>query len=80
LSCLNESGVAVPEKVSVIGFDDIDMAKYSNPPLTTVHVYKEEIGILAVRILMDKINGKYEAPVKVVTPCTLIRRSTTLSR
>jgi LacI family transcriptional regulator len=48
----------VPEDFSVIGFDDLDMATHSNPPLTTVAPPKQQMGGLAAQILLDYISGK----------------------
>ena len=40
MCALNEHGIRVPEDVSIIGFDDLSLGAFSNPPLTTVHVPK----------------------------------------
>lgn len=55
---LNHLGLRVPEDVSVIGFDDILMSRYINPPLTTVRQSAQEIGERAMHMLLDKIEGK----------------------
>lgn len=75
MRAIHESGLVVPTDISVISFDDIDMAKYTNPQLTTIHVPKEEIGRLAVKLLMDQINGNNpDFPIKVVVPTELVIR------
>lgn len=58
MRALTEHGVRVPEDVSIIGFDDLALGAFSNPPLTTVHVLKHEVGEVAVRRLL----GNIEAP------------------
>ncbi len=73
---LGEHGKRVPGDVSVVGYDDIGMAAYVSPPLTTV---KQDLGLGGrelVRLLMDQIGGK---PVEsVVLPARLIvRKSST---
>jgi DNA-binding LacI/PurR family transcriptional regulator len=69
---LNEHGKRVPEDVAVVGFDDIGMAGYSSPALTTV---RQDLALGAqelVRLLLDQITGK---PVtSVVMPTSLIVR------
>jgi len=57
LAAARDKGLRVPEDVSVAGFDDIDFAAYCMPPLTTVRVPAYEMGQLAVRVLLDLING-----------------------
>ena len=49
LRAIHERGLSVPEDVAVVGFDDIEYAAHTTPPLTTVAVPKEEMGRLAVR-------------------------------
>jgi DNA-binding LacI/PurR family transcriptional regulator len=69
---LNEHGKRVPEDVAVVGFDDIGMAAYTSPPLTTVKQDLALGGKELVRLLLDQINGK---PVEsVVLPTRLILR------
>jgi diguanylate cyclase (GGDEF)-like protein len=57
LRILGEKGVRVPENMAVIGFDDVDACRLSNPPLTTVKQPIYEIGYTAVTQLLDQING-----------------------
>ena len=52
---LKKHGYRVPDDVSVIGFDDIPMCEMLDPPLTTVHSFKEELGIIAVEHLDRRI-------------------------
>ncbi len=54
----HELGVRVPQQLSVIGFDDIDMARYIDPPLTTIGVDKLELGRKAMSQLIDLIEGR----------------------
>jgi len=69
--------VAVPKRVAVIGMSDIEMSQYSNPPLTTYHVPKEEIGKIAANLLMDRIKGLESLPQKIILPTTFIERNST---
>ena len=60
LSALRESGVEVPEEMAVAGFDDIPLARYLDPPLSSVHVPICELGARAVEILLEGITHKNE--------------------
>jgi len=75
LSALKHRGLRVPEDVSLVGFDDIPFAAYVDPPLTTIHQPKDEMGRLAMRMLLDLLDGK---PVtNVMVPGKLIEREST---
>lgn len=52
---LQQHGFSVPDDISVVGFDDIDMACHVRPSLTTMHVYREMMGDRAVELLLDRI-------------------------
>jgi len=56
LAAARDMRVHIPEDISVAGFDDIEIAAYCNPPLTTVRVPAYEIGQIAFKILLDMIN------------------------
>lgn len=79
MRALRESGLRVPEDVSIIGFDDIILASYVNPPLTTIATPKQDAGRLAVERLLERINGRYEGgPRQFLLDFKLvIRQSTT---
>ncbi len=67
-------GISVPQDVAVMGLSDIEMSKYSNPPLTTVHVPTEEMGIVATDILLSRINGNKLLPQTILLPTKLVAR------
>jgi LacI family transcriptional regulator len=58
LGALSDAGVRVPEDIAVVGFDDITMARYLNPPLTTVHVDAHRLGERAVEMLLAKLRSR----------------------
>ena len=60
MSALRESGVRVPEDIAVAGFDDIPLARYMDPPLSSVHVPISDLGARGVEILLDAITHKDE--------------------
>ena len=71
-------GVRVPEDVSVVGFDDLPMAGWEAFQLTTVHQPMEDMAKTAVRLLVDRIEGRVQAPAlrRVVFDPTLVIRKT----
>lgn len=74
---LRQRGINVPEDVAVIGFDDIDMSSHIEIPLTTIRVFKEEMGKLAVLRLVEIIKERTSHVVTTHVPVELIvRRST----
>ena len=63
MHALREAGLRIPEDVAVVGFDDLDQARYAAPPLTTVAPDKQELARLAVNALTDRIElGPDESP------------------
>jgi LacI family transcriptional regulator len=73
---LHQSGRRVPSDVSVVGFDDMQDAAFSNPALTTVHLPLYEAGVLACERLVNRIQGRGE-PVRAVLPTHLVVRNST---
>jgi len=57
MRAIQERGKNVPDDISLVGFDDIEIARYLNPPLTTVYYPKDEMGRIAVKTLIEKINN-----------------------
>ncbi len=77
---VKEAHLKIPEDISFIGFDDIDLAKMASPPLTTIRVYKEELGSIAVRNLLNIVKGEEDnKAVKILVPIRLIERDSVCS-
>lgn len=57
-----ELGIAVPRRVSITGFDDIELARVAVPALTTVHVPHREMGRKAARMLVRMVEGDAAGP------------------
>lgn len=74
MRALHEQGVQVPEQVSIVGFNDIEMSKYLQPSLTTVQVHTEFMGESALDLLFDQISSKREISKKIVIPTKLLIR------
>ena len=77
LRAAHESGVRVPDELSIVGFDDIELSAYTSPPLTTVAQPKERIGALAVDMLLERMGGKRRDARKVVLQPELRVRAST---
>jgi LacI family transcriptional regulator len=80
LRVLSERRIAVPEQVSVIGFDDIHLAEFANPPLTTVRMPREDLaraGFQALEKLRDWHPSRTSDPI--VIPTRLVLRQSTAS-
>jgi len=75
LIACRERGIAVPEQLSVAGFDDIDIAHFVSPQLTTVHQPRQQLGQLAMQMVLNLLNGK-SAHNKTL-PCKLVVRQST---
>ncbi len=52
---LFQAGLSVPQDIAVIGYDDIELARYMTPPLTTIHQPKDELGELAIDTLLHRL-------------------------
>jgi LacI family transcriptional regulator/LacI family repressor for deo operon, udp, cdd, tsx, nupC, and nupG len=70
-----EQGIAIPRDLSIVGFDDIRIASYVNPPLTTIRQPKVELGSRATQLLLDLLDHR---PVQDhLLPPVLVHRSST---
>nr|WP_315203532.1 substrate-binding domain-containing protein [uncultured Albidiferax sp.] len=77
LSAAHEAGLRVPQDLSVIGFDDIELARFTSPPLTTIVQPKQRIGQLAVDMLLERIQGgRLDAKQILLQPELVVRAST----
>lgn len=54
---IRDCGLKVPDDISVIGYDNVDLAKYLDPPLTTYDQSVKEMGVLAVKRLIEQIES-----------------------
>ena len=77
LCAAHERGLRVPEALSIVGFDDIELAAFTSPPLTTVAQPKQRIGALAVDMLLERIDGKRQDARKVMLQPELRVRAST---
>lgn len=76
LASLRRGGMKAPRDVSVIGFDDIELASHLNPALTTVRQPKRDLGRNAAWVILDLIRGGPVAPRTVLDPQLMVRETT----
>jgi len=77
IRALCDANLKVPEDVSIIGFDDISVAAYYTPRLTTIRQPLRSMGETAARILLQRIQGFNDYPGELAVPPELIVRETT---
>jgi LacI family transcriptional regulator, galactose operon repressor len=77
VNAIARSGRSVPDDISVVGFDDLRLAAYMSPPLTTIRQPATEIARLATEILMDLTHGKEVSQMRhLLEPSLVVRDST----
>lgn len=76
VAAIREAGLGVPADISVVGFDDIPLAAFFDPPLTTIHLPAHDLGRAAGTALLDRIHGR---PItdRTLLPTELVVRSST---
>lgn len=74
MRAMKECGYDVPGDISVIGFDDVAYGMVSDPPLSTMHVYKQELGARAVRELLSMTEKDGRAKVKIQVCAEFVER------
>jgi LacI family transcriptional regulator len=71
---LRELGKQVPRDVSVVGFDDREIAQFTRPPLTTLVLPHYEMGEIAAELLIDAAGGLHAGPTQIKVECPLVER------
>ena len=74
LSALAERSRRVPEDVSVVGFDDSELARHSSPPLTTMRIHSRDMARSAARRLLERVENASLPPVRIEFPIDLVTR------
>jgi DNA-binding LacI/PurR family transcriptional regulator len=77
VAAARELGLRVPHDVAVVGFDDLELARLTSPPLTTVAFDPEALGAAAFEMLLAKLQGR--RPKNRVLPSNLIVRGSTVA-
>ena len=74
MRALSEKGYAVPQDVSLIGMDDVSICQFCTPPLSTIRVYRQELGVIAVRTLLGLVGRLNYCNLKTEMSVNLIER------
>jgi LacI family transcriptional regulator len=75
ICAIHQAGLKVPEDISVMGFDDISLASFTCPPLTTVAQAKHEMGVLAFGMLRERMRDGMSSPRTELLTTELVVRS-----
>jgi len=77
LSAAHQAGIQIPQQMSVMGFDDIELARFASPALTTIAQPKQRIGTAAVDMVLERIQGgRIQARQVILQPELIVRNST----
>ncbi len=74
IKSLQENNVLVPNDVSIISIDNIEMCQYCTPMLTSINIPREDLGRFTVKMLLDRIEGGHTVPAKMYIPFALVKR------
>jgi len=74
LQQLRKQSKRVPDDIALVGFDDVNYAAVTHPPLSSVHVPKIEMGVEAVKLLMNRIDNPQQLPQTRLIPVELVVR------
>ena len=77
LRAASDRGLRLPEDLSVVGFDDMQLAAHVHPPLTTLRQDKLGLGAEAGRALLARIDGSEDEPLTITLPVDLVERAST---
>ena len=77
MRAFQEAGMRIPDDISILGFDDIAIASYAIPPLTTIRQPLEKMGRIAAKTLLDRIEERTAFTSEIAVAPELIRRAST---
>jgi LacI family transcriptional regulator len=77
MAAARDAGLNIPEDLSVVGFDDIHLAGYLNPPLTTIAQPMAELGRVAAELLLERMKDNSLPPRRIMLRNRLVIRRTT---
>lgn len=76
MASIQRAGLSAPRDLSIIGFDDIELVSHLAPALTTIRQPKRDIGRLAARTILSRIDGHEVAPITLLAPRLMLRETT----
>ncbi len=79
LPVFGKHGIRVPEDLSIVGFDDVERAQFTSPPLTTMGVDKAGMGRLGAQALLSRIENPDRLPQRSIMSVTLIERESVVA-
>ena len=74
---LSKLSLRVSEDVSIVSFNNTEASRYYNPPLTTIDVSPYQLGVHAMNLMLDILNGEVAEPTAIEVPFALIERAST---
>lgn len=74
LRACKDRGLKLPRDLSIIGVNNIENVQYTSPMLASVNVPLDEMGKTAVRVLLDRIEGRHSSHIIVEFPCSVVKR------
>jgi LacI family transcriptional regulator len=77
LRAITRVGLRVPEDISVVGFDDIELSQFTQPPLTTVRLSRDELGRRAFDLLYETVQGNQRSGREIRVGTALVLREST---
>jgi DNA-binding LacI/PurR family transcriptional regulator len=78
MEAAKDQGLRIPEDVAVVGFDDIPIASWVSPKLSTIAQCPDKMGEYLTQAIFERIDGEYNGPARrIEVPCTLIEREST---
>lgn len=79
LKAIREAGLSVPEDISIVGFDNIDVCEHCNPPLTTIAFDRRAMGVTAATMVLQILAGQMPDQDHVAVPIRLVERQSVRS-
>lgn len=75
MQVFKENKIKIPEDISVIGYDDIQLSEFMSPPLTTIRQHKYEAGALAMHLILQQLSGTEVNPYYKLSTELIVRKS-----
>jgi len=73
---IKEKGLRIPEDNGLVGYDDIPFSSLITPPLITIRLKKQDLGVESAKLLLSRINGKRKKMKKMMLDVEFVVRET----